>query len=334
MIRHTEPRSGRLERRLAELSRRRAELAAAEQEPESPSPYRPRARKRETGGRAFPILGSETRESWQAVPLEEIFAGGPIETPQGPIFLHERLRSEIETRKPGWGGLGPAGRRRRPRAPGWELAPGTETAPAGEEGDGEEAEAWSETLPLPVLHAELEGLERRGLSRILFLDLETCGLAQATIFLAGTMRWTGSDFVIHQFVARDYSEEAALLHAVAGEVAEVEGIVTFNGKAFDLPLLRDRATAARVRFPSPALHVDLLHHARARWRGQVPDCRLVTLEAWVCGRRRRGDVAGSEIPSVYHHFVRTGDAYRLVPVLHHNLLDVVTMEEILRALVN
>ena len=41
---------------------------------------------------------------------------------------------------------------------------------------------------------------------------------------------------------------------------------------------------------------------------------------------------GEEVPGLYHDFVRRGDPYRLIPVFHHNLLDVITMAEILRAL--
>jgi hypothetical protein len=43
-------------------------------------------------------------------------------------------------------------------------------------------------------------------------------------------------------------------------------------------------------------------------------------------------VPSDEVPGLYHDFVRRGDPYRLIPVFHHNLLDVVTMGEILRAL--
>ena len=64
----------------------------------------------------------------------------------------------------------------------------------------------------------------------------------------------------------------------------------------------------------------------------MPDCRLQTLEMFVCKRRRSGDVPSAEVPALYHDFVRRGDPYRLVPVFHHNLLDVITMGEILRAL--
>jgi hypothetical protein len=38
------------------------------------------------------------------------------------------------------------------------------------------------------------------------------------------------------------------------------------------------------------------------------------------------------VPGLYHDYVRHGDPYRLVPVFHHNLLDVITMGEVLGAL--
>ena len=82
----------------------------------------------------------------------------------------------------------------------------------------------------------------------------------------------------------------------------------------------------------PPRHLDLLHPARRRWRGDLPDCRLQTLESRICRRRRVGDVPGEEVPGLYHDFVRNGDAARLVPVFHHNLLDVTTMSDILHAL--
>ena len=62
------------------------------------------------------------------------------------------------------------------------------------------------------------------------------------------------------------------------------------------------------------------------------DCRLTTIEYHVTRRQRVGDVSGAEVPGLYHEYVRQGDPYQLVPLFHHNLLDVITMAEILHAL--
>jgi uncharacterized protein YprB with RNaseH-like and TPR domain len=146
------------------------------------------------------------------------------------------------------------------------------------------------------------------------------------------MRWNGEDFVLRQYFARHYGEEAALIEAVAEACRGAEFLVTFNGKSYDAPFLRGRAVVHGVAVELPPRHLDLLHAARRRWREVLPDCRLQTLETWVCRRRRAGDVPSEEVPGLYHDYVRRGNAWRLVPVFHHNLLDVITMGEILRAL--
>ena len=109
-------------------------------------------------------------------------------------------------------------------------------------------------------------------------------------------------------------------------------LVSFNGKAFDVPVLRDRLGYHGIPSPSEPPHLDLLHAARRRWRDVLPDCRLQTLEWRVCGRRRAGDIPGEEIPDVYHRFVRTGDSSDVVTVFHHNALDLVTLADIALAL--
>jgi hypothetical protein len=208
------------------------------------------------------------------------------------VFVHERLRSEIERPKPHWGRLGAVA----------ENEPG------------------------------LAALAAAGLERALFLDLETGGLASSPVFLAGTMHWNGEDFVLRQYFARHYGEEAALLRAVNEQARRFEFLVTFNGRSYDAPFLAGRAVIHGVPLALPPHHLDLLHAARRRWKRVLPDCRLQTLEFHLCRRRRVGDVPGEEVPGLYHDFVRCGDPYRLIPVFHHNLLDVITMAEILRAL--
>jgi uncharacterized protein YprB with RNaseH-like and TPR domain len=49
----------------------------------------------------------------------------------------------------------------------------------------------------------------------------------------------------------------------------------------------------------------------------------------VCGRRREGDIPGSMIPDAYHDYVRTKNAVRMVDVLKHNYLDLITLAELL-----
>jgi uncharacterized protein YprB with RNaseH-like and TPR domain len=165
--------------------------------------------------------------------------------------------------------------------------------------------------------------------RYVFLDLETTGFAATPLFLAGTMYEKDGALLCTQLLARDYSEERALLGMLDSLISAFDMCITFNGKSFDLPYLRERAKYHRLELVFPAGHLDLLHHARRAWRDRLPNCRLATLEWHILGRHRGADVPGWEVPCIYHDFVHTDDARRLVGVIRHNFLDVVSMAELL-----
>ncbi len=181
----------------------------------------------------------------------------------------------------------------------------------------------------PAVSRDLGPLASGGLERTVFLDLETTGFSSTPVFLAGTMVIEHGCIHVRQFFARDYSQEKSVLHAVASLLGEFEVLVTFNGKSYDVPFLKDRFCFHGLPFEPVMFHLDLLHPARRRWREELPDCRLVTLERHLCGRRRIGDVSGSEIPAVYHEFVRTGYSRAMRSVFHHNVLDLITLAELL-----
>ncbi len=163
------------------------------------------------------------------------------------------------------------------------------------------------------------------LEDLVVLDLETTGFWGCPIFLVGLLLVDGGEFVSLQILARDYPEEPPMLAAAAEILAGRGLLVTFNGKSYDVPCLRDRCVVHRVEPVADTLaHVDILHPARRRWGGELPDCRLQTLEKSIVGLHRTGDVPSAEIPGVYHAFTAAGDPEPLLPVLHHGRIDVLT----------
>lgn len=166
--------------------------------------------------------------------------------------------------------------------------------------------------------------------QFLFMDLETTGLGGSPLFLIGLMHFNRETFLIEQLLARDYSEEPAVLLHYHELSSQFRMLVTFNGKSFDVPQITDRSYATGTRFGENGMgHVDLLHEARRRWRGRFPNCKLQTLETLICRRRRVGDIPGDQIPQAYHDFVRSGNARQMKDILHHNALDLITMAELL-----
>lgn len=162
--------------------------------------------------------------------------------------------------------------------------------------------------------------------RVLFLDLETCGLRAQPLFLVGLATVGAEELDLDLLLARRPAEEAAVIALAAQRLAEAEAVVTFNGDRFDLPYLRDRAAWWRVPLTLPEVHLDLLPLSRRLWGGRFANCKLQTLEQGICGRRRSEvDVPGAEIPERYRRFVATGEAGLLRPILYHNAMDLAAM---------
>jgi len=163
-----------------------------------------------------------------------------------------------------------------------------------------------------------------------FLDTETSGLSGGTgtyAFLVGVGRFSGESFHLAQFFMRDPSEEPALLEGLMDFLAPCSGLVTFNGKAFDAPLLVTRYLLHSIPVPFKEFsHLDLLPLARRLWRDRLPSRALKYLEENILiAPRSIEEVPGYEIPYLYFDYLRTGNASPLKGVFYHNAMDVVAL---------
>ncbi len=159
----------------------------------------------------------------------------------------------------------------------------------------------------------------------LFLDTETTGMSAGSgtyAFLVGIAWWDAGGLEVEQLFMREHSEEHSLLLALAERMAERRVLVTFNGKSFDWPLLETRYRMTRtIKPPTPRAHLDFLHPARTLWRLRLGSARLPELERHVLGWDRGVDVMSELIPSMYFGFLRGGAPEPLVPIFHHNQMD-------------
>jgi uncharacterized protein YprB with RNaseH-like and TPR domain len=162
-----------------------------------------------------------------------------------------------------------------------------------------------------------------------FLDTETTGLAGGTgtyAFLIGVGAVDATGFRLRQFFMRDYGEEPSLLYRLAEHLSQFDVLITYNGKAYDQPLLETRFRMVRARHPFDRLpHLDLLFGARRLWKLRLESCRLMDLENQILGVEREGDLPGEMIPYYYFEFLRTKQAFRLVPIFHHNAIDILSL---------
>ncbi len=171
-----------------------------------------------------------------------------------------------------------------------------------------------------------------------YLDTETTGLAGAgTIaFMVGAAFFDGEALITRQYFLRDHGDEPAMLALLDELLAGKAGLVTFNGRSFDLPLLDTRYLMNRM--PGRVLdlpHIDLLHPARRLWRARFGSVALGNLEKKLLGlQRTHEDVPGMLIPGLYHEYVRSGDGRDMARVFYHNEIDLLSMVTLAARVVN
>jgi uncharacterized protein YprB with RNaseH-like and TPR domain len=230
-------------------------------------------------------------------PIEQVVPGHFQETPHGETFL-------VETRYP------------------------------FEHRQGRAALCITASLQVIAEWAHEPRLARIEPNAFAFLDTETTGLAGGTgtyAFLVGIGRYDGEAFHLAQFFMRDPAEEPALLAALTEFLQPCQALVTFNGKAFDVPLLNARYISNGDQSPlTSAAHLDLLPLARRLWRERLPSRALGYLEEHILGvTRTHEDVPGWVIPSLYFDYLRSGDARPLKSVFYHNVMDVLSLAALL-----
>ncbi len=202
-----------------------------------------------------------------------------------------------------------------------ELLPGVDLAAELRDALATLAATAAEELPKGLRPAR--GLTLEDLA---VLDLETTGFWGCPVLLAGLLHVEDGELVTRQIVATDYPAEGPLVAATLAALAPRRLLVTFNGKSYDVPCLRERCIVHRVPDDVTArlAHVDILHPARRHWKGRFENCRLTTLERRVVGFTRVGDVPSHEVPERFHRFIATRDPAQLAPVLHHGRVDLLT----------
>ena len=187
-------------------------------------------------------------------------------------------------------------------------------------------ESLSHDLLDPITNGQIRGVPPE---KWCFLDTETTGLAGGSgtyAFLVGVGRITPQGFRVRQFFMRDFGEEASQLSALTEHLKQFDVLITYNGRTYDQPLLETRFRMVRQRPPFSSLeHLDLLFGARRLWNLRFDSCRLVELENQILGVERQGDLPGELIPYVYFEYVRTHEIFRLMPVFHHNAIDILSL---------
>ncbi|MFC2156143.1 ribonuclease H-like domain-containing protein, partial [Acidobacteriota bacterium] len=195
---------------------------------------------------------------------------------------------------------------------------------------------WQEVIPrhLAVMFGEEEFLHLSPM-KLLFFDTETTGLSGGTgmiPFLLGFGFFDEDRFNVKIFILNDLSREEEFLTEVDDflESRDYSGVVTYNGKSFDFPLMETRYILYRKRFPllKPP-HLDFLYPARTIWKNTYESRKLGYLGDVLLGLSRSEDIDSSQVSMLYFNYLRSNAFGLIEKVVEHNALDLVGLSALL-----
>ena len=162
-----------------------------------------------------------------------------------------------------------------------------------------------------------------------FMDIETLGLSNVPIILIGIAELKGNKIISTQYFLREIYEEGAVIEAYLSHLDEDSVHVTFNGKSFDVPFIKNRCLYNRIDANMDFPHLDLMYFAKNLWKDQLPNCQLQTIERELFGIEREGDVPGQYIPDYYNSYLNEKNIGPIVPIIEHNRQDIVSLASFL-----
>lgn len=191
---------------------------------------------------------------------------------------------------------------------------------------------WPYLISIPLLSRKqfTGGIDP---GQILIFDLETTGLAGGTgtyPFLIGFGCFEVAGIRIYQYLLPDYGREISAFSDMLTMIKDKRILLSFNGKSFDYPLIRNRLIINRVDNPFKEFaHLDLLHSARRLWKNYLPSCSLEMIEQKILHFSRWRDIDGYMIPHAYFNFLNTGDTFQLNQIIKHNQQDIFSLARLL-----
>jgi uncharacterized protein YprB with RNaseH-like and TPR domain len=156
------------------------------------------------------------------------------------------------------------------------------------------------------------------------VDIETLGLSERPIILLGIAKMDNDKICTSQFLLRDIPDEPGAIWALVSQLEPKSSLITYNGRSFDIPYIKQRLAYYGLDSPLDNPHFDILHFTRRALKTKLTDCRLDTVEKYI-GVVRDINIPGGLVPHFYDSYLCTKNVGPLVPIVEHNKQDLLTL---------
>lgn len=164
---------------------------------------------------------------------------------------------------------------------------------------------------------------------LIYLDIETLGLSHKPVIVIGLAEYKNDQIITYQYVVTNINEEQSVLHCFKEHLEGKTALVSYNGKYFDLPYVRERFCYYDLE-PFPEIpNFDLLFFTRKAWKNTLPNCKLSTVEKYQLDLERSEDIPGALVPEFYYSFYSKRNPGPLRVIVEHNRQDILSLVHIL-----
>jgi uncharacterized protein YprB with RNaseH-like and TPR domain/prefoldin subunit 5 len=157
------------------------------------------------------------------------------------------------------------------------------------------------------------------------IDIETLGITfERPIILLGIANIMKNEAYTNQFLLRDFSDELAAIWSFLSHIKGSSTLITYNGRKFDIPYIKQRLSLHSKEFSFNNHHFDILHFVYRTLGGSLPNYRLETVERYF-GIQRGLDISGLLVPHFYETYLKTRNVGPLIAILKHNKQDLINL---------
>lgn len=158
------------------------------------------------------------------------------------------------------------------------------------------------------------------------LDIETTGLSPnfSAVILIGLVIFDGKEVRLEQFFAETPAEEKEIIALANKSLEDVDYVVTYNGKLFDIPFLNKRSEKYGIKFRALCnldLFMIMKHYSDLpKLLGSMSQKSLEVFAGLSTDRSDK--ISGKESVELYSQYQTTGSKDMLSQILLHNSDDI------------
>ncbi len=176
------------------------------------------------------------------------------------------------------------------------------------------------------------------LGKIGVLDIETTGLSpqKSKFILGGLLIFEEDGISVRQYFAESPKEEPEILSEFLKDVRELDTVVTYNGKHFDINFLKVRMAELGIfrdyTFPYN-LDLYLVLNGYSSVKKFVPNLKQKTVENFMgLWESRTDEISGKESVDMYYRYVSTKDTELRRIIMLHNSDDIMQLAQLIPVL--